>query len=107
MLLNLTVVGAAKLADYVLAEVMCCGTDINLISKINHGTLGNFSTLTYVLDISAEKFMTARRSLLNHLSRPGSPVVCLYEHGAISNVYIFSRTAFKSASETAPIVGKE
>lgn len=96
MILNITVVGAAKLSDYVLTNIMNLRNDINRINAINEGMLGNFRTLTYLVDISESKFMTTRRALLNSLSQPGSPARCLYEHGAISNVYIFSKTSFKS-----------
>lgn len=99
MELKITVVGFHSLADYVMETLLRHNNYINAINTINYGSLGNFATLTYGVDIDTEKFLAVRRDIINDLTLPGSPIICMYEHGASKNVYIFSKTAFKVASE--------
>lgn len=99
MMLTINIVGIRKITDYVLHEISKINDDVNAINLISSGTLGNFKTVTYGIDIPESKFMITRRAILNELSKPGSPVKCLYEHGSIVNVYIFAKTSFRISDQ--------
>lgn len=98
MILNLTIVGL-DLDDYVRIAVMKHRQYINRVNSVKYGRLGNFRTLTYMIDIRDDKSVETRRNILKDLSKPDGPTVGMYEHGNSEQVYIFRRTAFKQDDE--------
>ena len=93
MELCVTVVGLG-LETYV-TPILSAARHINRVNRINYGWLGNFRTLIYRLEADDEHFIEARRDILANVSKPGSPVVGMYEHGNVGNLYIFSKSSFK------------
>ena len=94
MVIELTIVGL-DLEETVRTTVINFRERINRINQVKYGRIGNFRTLTYYIDVLEPDSMVTRRDILNELSQPGSPTVCMYEHGDSSKLYVFKKTAFK------------
>lgn len=68
---------------------------VNSIKEINRGSLGNFATLTYEIEIDDDFVISQRKLFMTRISDASTRLVGLYEHGNWMHIYVFKRSAFK------------
>lgn len=80
--------------EQVIDAVTKAGIEVNPVNPANNGKLGNFKTLTIFCRIPEKEIIVKRRAFMDYISKDGSGLMGLYEHGDWMKVYIFKRLAW-------------
>lgn len=83
-----TIVGTKYEEDF---EWILSDLRIKTVNTVNSGMFGNFSTITYFLDIPEDGRIEMRRKLMNLVRQRIPSAMALYEHGDWNRIYIMKR----------------
>ena len=65
------------------------------VKPIKRGSLGNFTTLTYIFELDEEKIIRKRRDLMHAIAQESTHLVGMYKHGGWMDIFVFRKSAIK------------
>ena len=67
---------------------------INKVNQVSNGMLGNLKTLTYEVEIPAEKVIKRRARLMEIMAEDNMRIMPLYVHGDWMRIFVFKPLRF-------------